>query len=112
MNPTVKSGVGPQCSGCSYIRDAVRSGLTEYLSILLVPSLKDGFDKLCIYTSDPDGIRHALLEQDSALSKPNSCLLFVPLSQNGLSLLSNKYMWFLQPSIIDNQFQWSKCGGL
>jgi hypothetical protein len=50
-------------SGCPCIRDAVRSGLTDW-AILLVPSLKGAF-KLYGYTSDADGIRHALLEEDS-----------------------------------------------
>jgi hypothetical protein len=83
------------------------------LAILLVPSLKGAFEKLYGYTSDADGIRHALLEEDSVtFEQANSCLLFVPLSQIMLSVLSKRWIWFLQPSIPDNQFRWAKCGGL
>jgi hypothetical protein len=63
-------------SGCPCIRDAVRSGLTD-LAILLVPSLKRAFDKLYGYTSDADGIRHALLEEDSVTFEQAKFMLVV-----------------------------------
>jgi hypothetical protein len=47
------------------------------LAILLVPSLKRAFDKLYGYTSDADGIRHALLEEDSVTFEQAKFMLVV-----------------------------------
>ena len=40
---------------------------------LLHPALKDGFIKLYGYTSDADGIRHAMLDEPKKLTAADAC---------------------------------------